>query len=502
MGHRRRGMVVLFTVVVLVGALIAPAVGAAPGGPGGGGERFIVTTDSVDPPSERDLREQGASEVQPLEYAPNLVVVVATARGVEGIRALDGVVAVERDEVLTIQHHRDGHDECSGPPSQRPDHCDEEEGDGDDGGETGTGQISGTVSDANGGDPLEGATVAVDGPDLSDTTEGDGAYTITDVPEGSHDVTASADGYQDATETVVVTAGETTTADFALEPVEPVEDGQTIPWGIDKTKAPEAWKTAVGSGVGVCVADTGIDKTHEDLTYVDGQNFTTNNPHGNNLDPEAYDDGHGHGTHVAGTVAALDNQVGVVGVAHDADLYVAKVLRDNGSGYTSQIIDGLYWCADDESGAGAEVINMSFGGGGSGALKEAIKEIAEDGAVLVAASGNDGVESPSCPACYEDVIAIGATDDADDIASFSNRGEDVNAPGVAVLSTLPGDDYEKWSGTSMASPHAAGVAALIIETGITDPAEVREQLVDMADTIDGGNAVRINAAEAVTTTAE
>ena len=486
MDRRFRGIYVLFAVVVLVGALVAPAVGAAPEGEGG---RFIVTTDPADPPSERDLRDRGASEVQPLEHAPTLVVVIASERGAERIRGLDGVVAVEHDEVLTIQHHRDGHDECAGPPNQRPDHCDEEE---DDGGETGTGEIAGTVTNADTQDGLEGATVAVDDSDLSATTDGDGTYTITDVPEGSHEVTASADGYEDATKAVEVTADATTTADFALDPVESVEDGQITPWGIDKIKAPDAWETTAGAGVGVCVADTGIDKDHVDLTYVEGRNFSTGNPWGNNVDPDAYDDGHGHGTHVAGTVAATDNALGVVGVAHEVGLYVAKVLRDNGSGYTSQIIDGLYWCADD---AGAEVINMSFGGSGTDALEDAIADIAEGGVVLVAASGNDGADSPSCPACYEDVIAIGATDDTDAIASFSNRGEDVNAPGVDVLSTLPGDDYEKWSGTSMASPHAAGVAALIIATGTTDQDEVRDKLTGSADEIDG--VLRVNAAEAV-----
>lgn len=271
--------------------------------------------------------------------------------------------------------------------------------------------------------------------------------------------------------------------------------GVTLPWGIERIEAPTAWQDATGSGVTVCVADTGIDKDHESLDHLDGRNFTTTHPLGRNVDPDAYDDGMGHGTHVAGTIAALDNGVGVTGVAPDADLLVAKVLLDDGSGSTSQIVEGLNWCAD----AGADVINMSFGmSGSSSVLATTMTQLVADGVVLVAASGNQGADSPLYPAAYPEVIAVGASDRDDLIASFSNRGEDLNAPGVDVRSTLPGDDYGTASGTSMAGPHVAGVAALLIEGAVSAPTAVRDALVDTAATIPGG--LRVDAAAAVGST--
>ncbi|GAB4336957.1 MAG: hypothetical protein Kow0010_25000 [Dehalococcoidia bacterium] len=271
---------------------------------------------------------------------------------------------------------------------------------------------------------------------------------------------------------------------------------QVTPWGVAKIQAPGAWVTWTGSGVAVCIADTGIAPDHEDLPAPEkARNFSAGGPF-SSPDPNKWQDGNGHGTHVAGTVAALDNGVGVVGVAPDATLYVAKVLKDNGSGWTSQIANGLGWCAD----AGAAIINMSFGGGDSATLKDAIVYAAGKDVVLVAASGNSGASSPGYPAAYPEVIAVGATDSNDVIASWSNRGEEVNAPGVSILSTVPGG-YDTYSGTSMASPHAAGTAALIIAAGEADPIEadpieVRRILKDRADPIAGG-AVRINANSAV-----
>lgn len=274
---------------------------------------------------------------------------------------------------------------------------------------------------------------------------------------------------------------------------------QQTPWGITKIQAPAAWDTTRGAGVRVCVADTGIDKTHPDLVdnIKGGRNFTGGGPFARKVDPNKWDDGNGHGTHVAGTVAALDNTIGVVGVAPLAHLYIAKVLDDSGSGWISWIVDGLNWCGTQ----GAQVINMSFGSSSSSdALHEAIQGLAADGIVLVAASGNSGASQPGFPAAYAEVIAVGATDENDVIASWSNRGEEVNAPGVSVLSTLPGGSYGTYSGTSMASPHAAGTAALIIGAGVTDSATVRSLLSSTADAIAGG--IRINAKNAVAAAAE
>jgi subtilisin len=244
----------------------------------------------------------------------------------------------------------------------------------------------------------------------------------------------------------------------------------------------------------VCVADTGIDKGHEALEYVAGRNFTTTHPLNRNIQPDAYDDGSGHGTHVAGTVAARDTGAGVKGVAPDAALLVAKVLLDDGSGRTSQIVEGLHWCAE----AGADVINMSFGMTGTNStLAAAMSDLAEEEVVLVAASGNNGGSSPLYPAAYPEVVAVGASDRDDQIADFSNRGEDLNAPGVEVRSTIPGG-YARGSGTSMASPHVAGVAALVLAAGGTSPADVPGILTGTAEDIEVG--LLVNAANAVDST--
>jgi subtilisin family serine protease len=268
---------------------------------------------------------------------------------------------------------------------------------------------------------------------------------------------------------------------------------EELPWGITRIEAPAAWEHATGQGVAVCVADTGIDKGHEALEYVAGRNFTTTHPLGRNVQPDAYDDGSGHGTHVAGTVAARDTGAGVKGVAPQAGVLVAKVLLDDGTGRTSQIVDGLHWCAD----AGADVINMSFGMAGTNStLAAAMSDLAAQDVLLIAASGNAGDSSPLYPAAYPEVVAVGASDRDDAIASFSNRGEDLNAPGVEVRSTVPGG-YGTASGTSMASPHVAGVAALALEVGAASSG-VRDVLTGSAEAIADG--LLVNAANAVDAT--
>lgn len=484
-GSRLRLIWALVAVLALAGSASAAA---TPPSSQAGGEvaRYIVSTDPAGSAAEAQLRARGAVEVQPLRHTPHTVVVLASPRAAQRIAALHGVIGVERDELMWVQHHRCGHDH----PRHGPGDCEQD------------GQVTGTVT-TTGGDPLGGATVTLtnNGDSYTAATDEAGAYTITEVAGGQYTATATADGFEPLSRTVTVDGD--TVADFELAPEDDgngdngdgdTQPDQTTPWGIDRIDAPDAWTTSTGDGVRVCVADSGIDKNHEDLDYLEGANFSTNNPHGRNLNPDAYDDGDGHGTHVAGTIAALDNDLGVVGVAPDVDLLIAKVLRDNGSGYTSQIVDGLNWCASQ----GADVINMSFGSAsGSATLQTAIQGIASQGVVLVAASGNSSGSTPIFPAGYEQVIAVGATDEYDQIASFSNRGEEVNAPGVAVLSTLPGDTYGTYSGTSMASPHAAGVAALIIATGEANPAKVRNILTASAEPIQAGAALRVNAANAV-----
>jgi subtilisin family serine protease len=231
---------------------------------------------------------------------------------------------------------------------------------------------------------------------------------------------------------------------------------QVIPWGVDRIDADLAWATSTGAGVKVAVVDTGIQKRHRDLkaNVKGGYNCiaeTTN-----------FDDDHGHGTHCAGIIAAVDNKIGVVGVAPEAWLYGVKVLDATGGGYLSDCIEGIQWCVDN----GMDVASMSWGGYGTWpSLQDACDAAWAAGVVLVAAAGNDGYLTPDMvPAGYSSVIAVSATDSSDNLAYFSNYGNEIElaAPGVSIYSTLPKGKYGYKSGTSMACPHVSGVAALIL----------------------------------------
>ncbi len=241
----------------------------------------------------------------------------------------------------------------------------------------------------------------------------------------------------------------------ALGQPAPSQPGQTTPWGITRVDAPLTGPT--GSGVKVAVIDTGIDLTHPDLVVADAVDFvkTTGN------------DDNGHGTHVSGTIAALNNTIGVVGVAPAASLYAVKVLDRRGSGWLSDVAAGIEWAGTN----GMNVANMSLGASsGNSTLQIACADAETNGVLLVAAAGNSGDGSISTtevsyPAAYDSVVAVGATTSSipDGLASFSNTGSyvEMSAPGVSIYSTYKGGKYATMSGTSMASPHAAGMCALI-----------------------------------------
>jgi subtilisin family serine protease len=235
---------------------------------------------------------------------------------------------------------------------------------------------------------------------------------------------------------------------------------ETIPWGITRVNAIQAASVVDESSVIVAIVDTGMDMDHPDLAarYVWGYDYVNND---NNPD-----DDNGHGTHCAGIIAGIDNDIGVIGVAPEVDLYILKALNKRGSGtYTAianSIIaatkgpDGVPGTSDD-----ADVISMSLGGPTTTVeLENAVNYALNYGVVVVAATGNDGAATPSYPAAYPGVIKVGATDIYDNIASFSNRGETILAPGVNIYSTYKGGTYTTMSGTSMATPHVAGVCAL------------------------------------------
>ncbi|RLF86998.1 peptidase S8 [Thermococci archaeon] len=260
----------------------------------------------------------------------------------------------------------------------------------------------------------------------------------------------------------------------------PSQPPQEVPWGVKRVKAPDVWSITDGSSGGVievAILDTGIDYDHPDLktnlawgvSVLRGKVSTK---------PRDYKDRNGHGTHVAGTIAALNNDIGVVGVAPAVEIYAVRVLDASGRGSYSDIIlgieqallgpdgvldsDGDGIIVGDPEDDAAEVISMSLGGSSDvQSFHDAITEAYTYGVVIVAASGNDGASSPSYPAAYPEVIAIGATDINDQVPWWSNRGVEVSAPGVDILSTYPDDTYETLSGTSMATPHVSGVVALI-----------------------------------------
>ena len=228
---------------------------------------------------------------------------------------------------------------------------------------------------------------------------------------------------------------------------------ETIPAGIAQIKAPAAWDCTKGKVIKVAVLDTGIDYNHPDLkpNYKWGISFVSGE--------SSVMDYNGHGTHCAGTIAAAINGIGVVGVAPAAYLYGVKVLDKTGSGAWSNLIAGIDWCVNKK---GLNVLSMSLGGGSAPSALETMCNLAwSKGAVLVAAAGNNG-GAVGYPAKYKSVIAVSAIDNANNLAGFSSRGPEVElcAPGVNVLSTLPGGGYGTKNGTSMACPHVSGAAAL------------------------------------------
>ncbi len=280
---------------------------------------------------------------------------------------------------------------------------------------------------------------------------------------------------------------------------------QTLPTGVNRIDG-EQNATAGINGVDtaldidVAIIDTGI-ASHADLRVAGGADFSRN---GFRCGSKSYKDGNGHGTHVAGTVAAKDDGAGVVGVAPGARLWAVKVLTDSGSGYLSCVIKGVDWVTGR---AGTiEVANMSLGGGNSPSLCTAIRNSTDRGVVYAVAAGNSAVDAGSsspanCSQASSGVLAVAAVADyngaggggaaptcnnygADDgLASFSNYGSVVNiaAPGVCIYSTYKGGGYATLSGTSMASPHVAGAAALyrLANPGST-PTQVRDGLIAAA----------------------
>lgn len=285
---------------------------------------------------------------------------------------------------------------------------------------------------------------------------------------------------------------------------------QSIPTGVDRINAENLLNK--GAGVGVAVIDTGIELSHPDLkaNIVANKNCLSSTKNGN--------DDNGHGTHVAGTIAALKNGIGVVGVAPEAKLIAVKVLNRNGSGTWSSVICGIDWVTANAAKYKIKVANMSLGGGGvsdnncgntnNDPMHRAICRSKDIGVTYVVAAGNaNSSASLSVPAAYDDaVITVSALADSDGIlgglgsstaygaddtfATFSNYGStvDLGAPGVDIYSTYKGGSYATLSGTSMATPHVSGAAALYIKNNSTATwDEVRDGLKALGENLGFGH---------------
>ncbi len=253
--------------------------------------------------------------------------------------------------------------------------------------------------------------------------------------------------------------------------------GEVLPWGVDRIDAEQVWDSNgdlivdeganAGEAVKVAIIDTGVDYNHPDLagnvkggaSFVD---YTSN-----------YMDDNGHGTHVAGIIAAVDNEVGVIGVAPKIELYALKALDSEGSGYVSDVVAAIDWAVEN----GMQIVSMSLGANNDyESLRQACDAAYASGVLLVAAAGNDasrftvifGIDTIDYPARYDSVVAVGAINQEDERPSWSSTGPELElaAPGVNIYSTYWDNTYAALSGTSMACPHVSGVAALIFASNI------------------------------------
>lgn len=228
-----------------------------------------------------------------------------------------------------------------------------------------------------------------------------------------------------------------------------------IDWGLQVIMAPLAWEKTKGEGIKVAVLDTGVDFNHRDLqqNIRDVIDFTGSR--------YGALDVNGHGTHVAGIIAAADNQTGMIGVAPEAELYCAKVLSDTGGGKIESIIKGIRWAIAQQ----VDIINMSLGTPiePENELHETIKLAINQGIIIICATGNNNAKV-CWPAAYDETIAVSAMNHQYERAEFSNYGiqNKIIAPGVDILSTYKNGTYAKLSGTSMATPIISGSAALFM----------------------------------------
>lgn len=261
------------------------------------------------------------------------------------------------------------------------------------------------------------------------------------------------------------------------KPTQPTVDlpPQEMPWGIERIGADIAWVDSTGSAVNVAVLDTGVDLDHQDLAANIKGNYNAINPR------KSAQDDHGHGTHVTGIIAAMNNEIGVVGVGHQASIYAVKVLDSTNQGSLSDILAGLQWCIDNHM----QVVNMSFGALGTNqSFHDAIIAVHNAGIVQVTAAGNEGSSGIVYPARYPETIAVSSVNSADQLAASSSRGAEIDlaAPGVQITSTYNDGFLTTMNGTSMAAPHVTGAVALVLAVhGALTTDEVKTKLKNTAE---------------------
>jgi thermitase len=243
-------------------------------------------------------------------------------------------------------------------------------------------------------------------------------------------------------------------------------------WGLTSTRFSGAWNDAKGGGAKVAIVDSGVYSEHPDIGRIIAQRDFVE------ADAVA-DDDFGHGTHVTGIAGALtDNGKGVAGGCFECELLIAKVMGPIGFTTDSRIVEGINWSVNH----GADVVNLSLGGSGdSSVLRTAVNHAYGQGAVVVAAAGNEGTNVPQYPAAYSKVIAVSATTTDGRIAPFSNRGDwvDLAAPGTNILSTRTSGGYNIQSGTSMSAPFVSSLAGLLASQGMSADS-IRQRMEDTA----------------------
>ena len=321
-------------------------------------------------------------------------------------------------------------------------------------------------------------STAVAGAKVTRQVSSDGWYEATITSGGN--VTSALQAFQNLT--TVATAS----PDFRVQlTATPNDTNYASQWALENGNdadidASQAWSYGTSSSVVVAVIDTGVDYNHVDLAsniwtnsreiagngIDDDRNGYTDDARGWNFvsDNNNPMDDNGHGTHVAGTIGAVGNNgIGVSGIAWSVKIMALKFMDSTGSGMLSDAVAAIDYARAN----GAKIINASWGGGGfSSALQSAITRFQNAGGIFVAAAGNESsnnATTASYPANYTGVISVAASTSSDTLASFSNYGTnvDIAAPGQNILSTIPGNRYASYSGTSMASPHVAGALALL-----------------------------------------